>query len=53
MQAGDTMASYEGFKSFRIAVNMSTVQLEDPDIVETIERILAEEAVEPKLIEIS
>ena len=42
----------QGFESFRIAVNMSTVQLEDPDIVETIERILAEEAVEPKLIEI-
>ena len=42
----------EGYEPFRIAVNMSTVQLEDPDIVETIERILAEEAVEPKLIEI-
>ena len=42
----------QGYEPFRIAVNMSTVQLEDPDIVETIERILAEEAVEPKLIEI-
>ena len=42
----------QGYEPFRIAVNMSTVQLEDPDIIETIERILAEEAVEPELIEI-
>lgn len=42
----------EGFKPFRIAVNMSTVQLEEPDIVDTIKRILFEESVSPDLIEI-
>ena len=42
----------QGFKPFRIAVNMSAVQLEEPDIVETIEKILMEENVSPELIEI-
>lgn len=42
----------QGYVPFRIAVNMSTVQLEDPEIVETIKRILFEEEVEPQLIEI-
>ncbi|MCM3744854.1 EAL domain-containing protein [Sporosarcina luteola] len=42
----------QGYMAFRLAVNMSTVQLEDPDIVESIKRILFEEKVEPELIEI-
>lgn len=42
----------QGYKSFRIAVNMSTVQLEEPTIVETINRILNEERVTAELIEI-
>lgn len=42
----------QGFQPFRIAVNMSTVQLEEPGIVETIQRILYEEEVTPDLIEI-
>ncbi|WP_252504686.1 bifunctional diguanylate cyclase/phosphodiesterase [Sporosarcina sp. Marseille-Q4943] len=42
----------QGYTPFRMAVNMSTVQLEDPDIVETIKRILFEEEAEPELIEI-
>lgn len=42
----------QGYKSFRIAVNMSTVQLEEPTIVETINQILNEEAVTAELIEI-
>ncbi|WP_432362038.1 putative bifunctional diguanylate cyclase/phosphodiesterase [Sporosarcina sp. UB5] len=40
------------FTPFRIAVNMSPVQLDDPAIVKTIKRILVEEEVEPELIEI-
>lgn len=43
---------HQGYRPFRIAVNMSAVQLEDPEIVETIKRILLEEDVEPELIEI-
>lgn len=42
----------QGYDPFRIAVNMSAVQLEDPEIVETIKRILLEEGVAPELIEI-
>ncbi|MEZ7172059.1 EAL domain-containing protein [Sporosarcina sp. OR05] len=42
----------QGFKPFRIAVNMSTVQLEEPDIVSTIKRVLHEEDVTPEFIEI-
>ncbi|MFC5601996.1 putative bifunctional diguanylate cyclase/phosphodiesterase [Sporosarcina koreensis] len=42
----------QGCSPVRIAVNMSTVQLEDPEIIETIKRILFEEKVEPELIEI-
>ena len=42
----------QGYAPFRIAVNMSTVQMEDPEIVETIKQILAEEEVEPQWIEI-
>lgn len=42
----------QGYGPFRIAVNMSAVQLEDPEIVETIKWILLEEGVAPELIEI-
>lgn len=42
----------QGYGHFRIAVNMSTVQLEDPEIVQTIKRILYEEEVESQQIEI-
>lgn len=42
----------QGFKPLRIAVNMSAVQLDDPDILETIQRILTEEEVGPELIEL-
>ncbi|WP_347177986.1 EAL domain-containing protein [Sporosarcina thermotolerans] len=42
----------QGYASIPIAVNMSTVQLEDPEIVETIERIMLEEGVGPEQIEI-
>ncbi len=42
----------QGYCPFRIAVNMSAVQLEDPEIVGTIKRILLEEDVAPELIEI-
>lgn len=42
----------QGYERFHIAVNMSTIQLEDPEIVESIKQILFEEEVEPELIEI-
>ena len=41
-----------GYKPFRIAVNMSAVQLDEPTIVETIQRILTEEKVSPEFIEL-
>ncbi|WP_339253193.1 EAL domain-containing protein [Sporosarcina sp. FSL W8-0480] len=40
----------QGYAPIRIAVNMSTVQLEDPEIVETIKRIMLEEGVGPEQI---
>ncbi|MCG7343255.1 EAL domain-containing protein [Sporosarcina sp. ACRSL] len=42
----------QGHAPFRIAVNMSAVQLEAPDIVQTIKRILDEEDLGPEYIEI-
>lgn len=43
---------HEGYGPIRIAVNMSTVQLDDEEIVGAIKRILMEEEVEPDFIEI-
>lgn len=40
------------YKPVRIAINMSAIQLEEPDIVETIKSILEELEVGPELIEI-
>ncbi len=41
-----------GYKPFRIAVNMSTVQLEEPNILNTIKDILNETGITTNLIEI-
>ncbi|MCG3089864.1 EAL domain-containing protein [Sporosarcina cyprini] len=41
-----------GYPPVRVAINMSTVQLEDPETVDRIKKVLRETGVEPELIEI-
>ncbi|MBB4825243.1 diguanylate cyclase (GGDEF)-like protein/PAS domain S-box-containing protein [Sporosarcina luteola] len=41
-----------GYPPVRIAVNMSTVQLEDPEIVDRIKKVLKSNGITPELIEI-